>query len=65
MFQNYDIYNAFMFFLIFLVLFEALAFAVGGQNPDNVEPQLLLVLISLFFGLVAGFKTKTSAGPWR
>ena len=58
MFQNYDIFTALTFFLVFLVILEALNIAAGEQNPQNVNPQVLIVFMSLILGAVSGFKVK-------
>jgi len=58
MFQNYDIFTALTFFLVFLVILEALNIAAGEQNPQNVNPQVLIVFMSLVLGAVSGFKVK-------
>ena len=58
MFQNYDIFTALTFSLVFLVILEALNFAAGKQNPENVKPQVLIVFMSLVLGAVSGFKVK-------
>ena len=58
MFQNYDILTALTFSLVFLVILEALNFAAGKQNPENVNPQVLIVFMSLVLGAVSGFKVK-------
>jgi len=58
MFQNYDIFTALTFFLVFLVILEALNIAAGEQNPQSVNPQVLIVFMSLVLGAVSGFKVK-------
>jgi hypothetical protein len=61
--QNYDIYNAITFFLLFLVIFETLNLVTGEQSSEDVKPQLLLVLLSLGVGLIAGFDIRNDLGP--
>lgn len=63
--HNYDIYNAITFFLLFLVIFEAMNFVTGEQRPEDVKSQLFLILMSLGFGVIAGFDIRTELGPRR
>ena len=58
MFQNYDIFNAVTFFVVFLFILEALNFATGRQMHTNINPQMLILLMSLFMGIVSGYKVK-------
>ncbi len=62
--QNYDMYNPITFFLLFIVIFEALNL-VTGESPESVKPHLFLVLLSLGVGSIAGFDIKTDLGPRR
>ena len=58
MFQDYSIFNAVTFFIIFLVILEALNFAMGEQSPEKTNPQYSPFLISVILGIVSGFKVK-------
>ncbi len=62
--QNYYIYNAITFFLLFIVIFEDLNL-VTGESPVGVKPQLFLVSLSLGVGLIAGFDIRNDLGPRR
>jgi hypothetical protein len=53
--SNFNVFNAFVFALIFFMMFEGINLVNVEVFPEGVKPLWVIVLLGIFFGAVAGF----------